>query len=79
MLVLGMRLHEEIVIDVPPSDAPQRVVVRLTDISRWSEANPWRAKVGFLAAREVAIHRRAVLERIEAAANESPTAAAPEP
>ncbi len=66
MLILGLRLHEEIVIEVPPSAEPQRIVVRLSDISRWAAECPWRVKLGFSAARSIPIHRRRVLERIEA-------------
>lgn len=75
MLVLGIRLREEIIIDVPPSDKSQRVVVRLTDIDRYSEVNPWRAKLGFTAARQVTIHRRSVLERIEVSQKDDAAAA----
>jgi sRNA-binding carbon storage regulator CsrA len=65
MLILGMKLHEEVVIDVPPSNEVQRIVVTLHDISRWSPTTPNRARLGFLAARVVTIHRRSVLDRIE--------------
>lgn len=58
MLVLSRDVGEEVVIDVPPSDVPVRIVVTL---DRKGSANH-EARIGFDAPRYVTIKRRELLD-----------------
>lgn len=72
MLVLGLkerRRQDEVIILLPDG---RQIVVSLQMVDRG------RARLGFRAPADVRIHRRRVLERVEAT-TEPPTAAAPEP
>lgn len=59
MLVLSRKVGEEIVITVPPSAAPQTIVVRQVEVRND------RGRIGVTAERTVSVHRREVYEDIQ--------------
>lgn len=61
MLNLGRRTGQEMIIEVPPSPGPTRIVVKVC------QARPDKATLGFEAPRSCSVHRREVWDRIQAA------------
>lgn len=59
MLVLSRQRDESVVIDVPPSDKVQRIVVTCVDI------RGDKCRFGFSADKSIAIHRLEVREAID--------------
>lgn len=59
MLVLSRQRTEEVVIEVPPSATPTRVIVSTQEIRRD------KVRIGFIAPKEVLLHRREVMNEID--------------
>jgi len=60
MLILCIKINEEVFLDVPVSDKPQRIKVMVTD------SNPRQAFLGFTADRSVKILRAELVEKTNA-------------
>ncbi len=62
MLVLSRRLHQSVIITVPPSTVAQRVEVQVVEIDGRA------VRLGFNAAPEVAVNRQEIQDELDAKA-----------
>lgn len=60
ILVLSRTFGEQVVLTVPPSDQPTRIIVMLTDIRSGN-----KARIGFEAPDNVSINRAEIQERVD--------------
>jgi sRNA-binding carbon storage regulator CsrA len=60
MLVVSRHRHEKIVIDVPPSDQPTKIVICIVDIQPARHGG--RTRIGFEAHVDVKIARKELLD-----------------
>ena len=65
MLVLSRIVSQDVIIDVPPSNQTQRVVVKICDVVSHGKTVTAKVRLGFEAAKSISIQRAEIQERID--------------